>query len=116
MLTFEFPSLIAFCARVESQFSLPIIKSPFQKPSFHELLGDFVKNPNSYLSLVFTGFYSKLEEEQVDLDPNTLKSERIKRFYNGLYVVGAVAFFSFFIQNHGISFIKSEEQEEDDFE
>lgn len=122
MLTFEFPTLIAYCERLKSRFTLPIVKSPYQKPAFHSLVRDFFTHPKSYLSWALNGFTAKLDQEadEDDAKENNVKSQRIKRFYNGLSIVGALTFFAIFVNQHNIVFIKNssstsiEEDEEDE--
>lgn len=110
MLTFEFPTLIAYCSRLKDQFILPVVKSPYERPSFYQIAQKLVLNPLAFL------FDEKLEATANQASQELIKAERVKRFYNGAFAVVSVLFFALFIQKHEIGFATSanESLEEDE--
>ncbi|KAJ3269313.1 Metaxin-3 [Terramyces sp. JEL0728] len=74
ILTFEFPTLIAFVERMSTiVYATPLVRAPSPKTNIKQLLMSFIENP--------TGEYKE-----------TTKEERIKVFYRNLTTFGAVDF------------------------
>jgi metaxin len=97
ILSFEFPSLIAFCARMKPlAHRVELERSPLQRPSLSELFKDFLSHPETYVNWMFEGFQDKVVTERT-------KEERVEKFWRGLSVCAALTFFvGFAIQNKAI--------------
>jgi hypothetical protein len=80
----------------------PLVRSPHVRPSVKQVVHDFLQNPDQYIGWMMEGFQTKIVTERT-------KEERVERFWRGLTVVGAVAFFLGFVVKQGIVQIQDED-------
>ncbi|KNC97072.1 uncharacterized protein SPPG_07468 [Spizellomyces punctatus DAOM BR117] len=101
ILTFEFPTLYAYCERVRKTcFKKPLRPSPNLRPSY--LLTDIIKSPTTYIRSLFM-------RRQVVPAEKAKQEDHIK---TALSVLGAVGFFVGYIWYHGIIQISYDDDEE----
>nr|KAJ3419356.1 cytosolic factor, phosphatidylinositol/phosphatidylcholine transfer protein [Polyrhizophydium stewartii] len=99
LLTFEFPTLIAYCARLKNQiFAAPLVKSPLSRPSLRAILADFAKDPEPYLRFVWEGFQTKM----VPVTEKQTKEQRVQAFWKGVSIAAGIAFFAGYVVVNGI--------------
>ncbi|KAI8926255.1 hypothetical protein BC831DRAFT_511793 [Entophlyctis helioformis] len=98
LLTFEFPTLIAYCARLKGEI-------PLTRPSMRSMVSDFVKDPEPYLRFVWEGFQTKM----VPVTEKKTKEQRVQAFWKGVSVVAAVGFFVGFVASNGLVQISIED-------
>lgn len=95
ILTFEFPTLIAFTERMKKVFEVPLIRSPNERPSLKDFIVDFFKQPDQYFSWIWDGMQPKMVSDKA-------KEERVEKFWRGMTVIGAIVFFTTFVVKHKI--------------
>ena len=105
MLSFEFPTLIAYCHRIQSTFfSSPLIPSPTDRKSIRHSLSTFFSSPWTRLQQAWMG-YAKTPI-------HTSPEQRVEDFYRVCSILGGLGFFIFYIVYHGIVTIENVEEEE----
>ncbi|KAH6584545.1 hypothetical protein BASA60_000946 [Batrachochytrium salamandrivorans] len=110
LLAFEFPTLIAYCARLKEKiFPDPLILSPSTHPSIGAVVSDFYNNPGSYLRLVWEGVQTRM----VPKTRKQTKEQRVQAFWKGVSITGAVVFFLGFVFVNGIVEIDTASYEDD---
>ena len=111
LLSFEFPTLIGFVARMKSlAFQKPLVVSPFIRPTISALIKDVVHNPWTYLDYVWEGFQIKL----VPKKEAKTKEQRVAAFWKTLSVMAGLGFFVNFVIQNGIIQFQFEEEEDED--
>ncbi|KAJ3182277.1 metaxin 1 [Gaertneriomyces sp. JEL0708] len=109
ILTFEFPTLHAYCERIRSQyFNVPLNPSPSMRPSY--LISDIVHSPLSYARKLFASNSSKTAASTAPT-PEKLKQERQERFYTILSVISAVGVFVSYVVHNQIVTIEFDDSE-----
>lgn len=111
MLTYEFPTLLAFCNRIQERaFADPLQVSPRTRPFLSDVLKDLVCNPLSYVEFIASGFQKKLSVKKDQIT----KEERIATFWKYASVIGSVGFFiSYVVRNKLISIsVQQDDQDE----
>ncbi|EGF81828.1 hypothetical protein BATDEDRAFT_23480 [Batrachochytrium dendrobatidis JAM81] len=116
ILTFEFPNLIAYCARFKQEvFATPLTPSLLVRPSLTNMIFNFVRDPEPYFCFYWNGFQNKM----VSHDSKKLKEQRVQAFWKGASIVAAVGFFVGFVFANGIvqvSFQDSDQERSEDDE
>lgn len=107
ILTFEFPTLLAYCERMRSTlFTSPLRPSPNLRPSY--LLKDIIRSPGTYIRCLFSGDHRPVATKEKTAE------EREKRMKTALSVIGAVGFFVGYIWYNGIIEIRFDDEEEEE--